>query len=120
MKTKVNRLHGNHGMFLVLKPIWTYGISLWGTASISNINILQRFQSKALRMILKAPWFVSNATIHKDSKILFVEEEILKFSSKYLKKLENHTNYLALNLLDNSQHVYRPKDTTLCIYLKDF
>jgi hypothetical protein len=24
----------------VLKPIWTYGIQLWGTASISNIEIL--------------------------------------------------------------------------------
>jgi hypothetical protein len=30
------------------KPIWTYGIQLWGTASTSNIEILERFQSKAL------------------------------------------------------------------------
>jgi hypothetical protein len=27
----------------ILKPIWTYGIQLWGTASISNIDILVRF-----------------------------------------------------------------------------
>jgi hypothetical protein len=33
----------------ILKPIWTYGIQLWGTASTSNIEILERFQSKALR-----------------------------------------------------------------------
>jgi hypothetical protein len=26
-----------------LKPIWTYGAELWGTASNSNIEILQRF-----------------------------------------------------------------------------
>jgi hypothetical protein len=25
----------------ILKPIWTYGIQLWGTASISNIEILE-------------------------------------------------------------------------------
>jgi hypothetical protein len=30
----------------ILKPIWTYGIQLWGTASTSNVEILERFQSK--------------------------------------------------------------------------
>ena len=33
-----------------LKPIWTYGIPLWGTASNSNIEILKRFQNKVLRV----------------------------------------------------------------------
>jgi hypothetical protein len=41
---------------IILKPIWAYGIQLWGTASTSNIEILERFQSKALRMITDAPW----------------------------------------------------------------
>jgi hypothetical protein len=27
----------------ILKPIWTYGIQLWGMASTSNIEILERF-----------------------------------------------------------------------------
>jgi hypothetical protein len=39
----------------ILKPIWTYGIQLWGTASTSNIEILERLQSKALRLILVSP-----------------------------------------------------------------
>jgi len=30
----------------ILKPTWTYGIQLWGTASTSNIEILERFQAK--------------------------------------------------------------------------
>ena len=42
----------------VIKPVWTYGIQLWGTASNSNIEILQRFQSKMLRSLLNAPWYV--------------------------------------------------------------
>jgi hypothetical protein len=44
----------------ILKPIWTYGIQLWGTASTSNIlvEILECFQSKALRMIVDSPWYV--------------------------------------------------------------
>jgi hypothetical protein len=39
----------------VLQPMWTYGIRVWGTASNSNTEILQRFQSKSLRSILNAP-----------------------------------------------------------------
>jgi hypothetical protein len=42
----------------ILKPIWAYGIQLWGTASTSNIEILECFQSKALRIITDAPWYM--------------------------------------------------------------
>jgi hypothetical protein len=42
---------------VILKPIWTYGIQLWGSASISNIERLERFQEKVLRMITDAPWY---------------------------------------------------------------
>jgi hypothetical protein len=42
----------------ILKPIWAYGIQLWETASTTNIEILERFQPKALRMITDPPWYV--------------------------------------------------------------
>jgi hypothetical protein len=45
---------------IILKPIWTYGIELWGCSKPSNTKVLQTFQSKMLRSITKAPWFVSN------------------------------------------------------------
>ena len=64
----------------MIKPIWTYGIQLWGTACTSNLEIIQRFQSKTLRRIVDAPWFVSNRTIHNDLKIPTVKEEITKYS----------------------------------------
>jgi len=35
----------------VLKPVWTYGIELWGCATKSNIAVIQRYQSKLLRSI---------------------------------------------------------------------
>lgn len=94
---------------VILKPVWTYGIQLWGSASSSNLKIIQRFQNKVLRTILQAPWYVKNAVIHKDTGIAYVHEEITKFSSKYLQKLETHENYLAINLLDNSDHTHRLK-----------
>ncbi|VVC28850.1 Reverse transcriptase domain [Cinara cedri] len=38
----------------IVKPIWIYGIQLWGCASKSNIGIIQRCQSIALRTIVAA------------------------------------------------------------------
>jgi hypothetical protein len=53
----------------ILKPMWTYGIQLWGTASTANIEILEHFQSKTLRMIVDAPWYVPNTAIRMDLQI---------------------------------------------------
>ena len=93
----------------VLKPVWTYAIQLWGTASTSNIEILQRYQSKTLRRITGAPWFVSNLEIHKDLNVPFIKDEIRKATERYMDRLSNHENQLAINLLDNSLDVRRPK-----------
>jgi len=41
----------------------------WGSAKISNINRIQRFQSKTLRAITKAPFYVSNQPLHNDLAI---------------------------------------------------
>jgi hypothetical protein len=45
---------------VILKPVWTYGIELWGCASSSNIEIIQRYQAKMLRLITQAPWYATN------------------------------------------------------------
>jgi hypothetical protein len=50
----------------ILKPIWTYGIQLWGTSFKSNVEILERFQLKAQRIIVDAPWYVPNNHIRKN------------------------------------------------------
>jgi hypothetical protein len=43
-------------------------MQLWVTASTSNTESIDRFQSKALRMIVDAPWYVSNTFILRISK----------------------------------------------------
>jgi hypothetical protein len=65
----------------ILTPIWPYGIKLWSKASTSNIGILERFQSKALRMIMDAPWYVPNTVIRKDLQTPTIKEEIHSYSS---------------------------------------
>ena len=93
----------------VIKPVWTYGIQLWGTASNSNIEILQRFQSKTLRSLLNAPWYVTNETIHRDLKIPTVKDEIHKSRSRYNTRVNNHHNPLVTQLLDTTDQIRRLK-----------
>jgi hypothetical protein len=84
----------------ILKPIWTYGIRLWGTASTSNIEIVERIQSKDLRMIADAPWYVPNTLIRRDLQIPSVKEEISHYSSHYSVRLTAHPNHILLTLLE--------------------
>lgn len=93
----------------ILKPVWTYGIQLWGVASNSNIEILQRFQSKVLRCIVDAPWFVPNFVIQRDLNMNSVKEEIKKHSVKYSDRLSAHPNQLAVKLLDTENDERRLK-----------
>jgi hypothetical protein len=64
---------------MILKPIWTYGIQIWGMVSTSNIEFLERFQSKALRMIVDKSWYVSNTIIRRDLQTLTVTDEIRRY-----------------------------------------
>lgn len=82
----------------ILKPIWIYGIELWGTASNSNIDILERFQSKTLRTMFGIPQCISNKYIYLDLGIKTVRQEIAKSSLKYQEKLTTHVNKLAQTL----------------------
>jgi hypothetical protein len=90
---------------VIYKPIWTYGIQLWGTKSNSNIDILKRFQSEVLRLIVDAPPPPpSNSIIRKDLQIPTVKEEISRFSSLYVVRLRAHTNELIATLTEPQIH----------------
>jgi hypothetical protein len=78
---------------------WTYGIQLWSTASTSNTELLERFQSEALSMIVVAPWYVPNTVIRRDLQTPTVKEEIRRYSPQYSDRLSTHPNGLAVNLV---------------------
>lgn len=93
----------------IIKPVWTYGIQLWGTASKSSIDIIERFQNKTLRSITDAPWFVTNEYIRKDVNINTVKEEIIAASRKYTNRIMEHPNQLAKNLMHSTPIISRFK-----------
>jgi hypothetical protein len=104
VRDQVSRSYRSTIYKAILKPIWTYGIQLRGTTSNSNIEILERFQSKVLRLIVDAPWYVLNSVIRKDLQIPTVKEEISRFSSHYDVRLRAHTNKLITPLTEPPIH----------------
>lgn len=101
----------------IIKPIWSYGIQLWGTASASNIEKLQRRQSKILRLITGAPWYFKNSNLHKDLNIPKIFDEAREISFKYVKKLIEHPNNLARNILSSDGHRRLKRRDTLDLAL---
>lgn len=86
----------------LIKPVWTYGIQLWGNAKKSNINKIQTFQNIALRKLLNAPPYVSNHTIHTDLKIKLVHEEAIAHYQRFHNRLSSNSNPLIRNLAVHS------------------
>jgi hypothetical protein len=82
----------------IIKPIWKYGIQLWGCTKPSNTKIIQRLQSKFLSSVTRAPWYVSNFTIHNDLQIPFVIEEIHRLSTIYHQSIRGYNNRLAVEI----------------------
>lgn len=68
--------------------------------STSNIEILQRFHSKVLRMITDSPWYVPNVVVHKDLHVLTVRDLSPKsMATEYSKRIQTHLNELAKDLM---------------------
>jgi hypothetical protein len=64
-----------------------------------NVSIIQRSHSKILRMIVDAPWYVSNATLHADLGISYVQVAIHQKCNKHHTTLETQENPLLKKLL---------------------
>lgn len=86
----------------ILKPVWMYGIQLWGSACDSNIIIIQRMQNMILRNLSNVPWYITNAEIHHHLGMSTVKEESHNTTETYKGKLERHPNKLATKLTTRS------------------
>lgn len=79
----------------ILKPVWTYGIQLWGSAKHSNIEILQRFQNSVFKTITNAPWFTKSTEMHEYLEMPSVKEEVKTVIKSYRERIIRHENELA-------------------------
>lgn len=84
----------------VLKPVWTYGVQLWGCTAQSNRDIIQRFQNNVLRSCVDAYRYTRNVRLHKELGIPTVNEVIKARAIAHHKRLQIHVNEEAVQLLD--------------------
>jgi hypothetical protein len=67
--------------------------------STPNIQILERFQSKALRMIVDAPC-MCRTIIRRDLHMTSVKKEIRRYRNQYSARLSTHPNDQILTLME--------------------
>jgi hypothetical protein len=80
-----------------IRPIWQYACSIWWN-SASNTH-----QNRILRMVINAPWYVRNTTIHKDMKIPFVTQTLHNTYLRHHTTLIIHPNPLISNIPQHMQ-----------------
>jgi len=86
----------------LLKPIWIYGLQLWGNAKISNFKKIQTFQNITLRKITNSPPYISNHTLHINLRQKTIQEEAKYFYKRFPDRLIiAHTNPLIHELASN-------------------
>jgi len=60
------------------------------------MEIVQRFRNEYLRIIVNAPWYVTNDTLHDhDLNAHHASDEIKRLSQRYADRMEEHFNILA-------------------------
>lgn len=85
------------------KAIVSYTAPVWGHAAAIHINKIQVFQNKALRMMVGAPWFVTNKQLHEDTPLITAhfQSTALKFYQKcdthYNPTISQLNNYIPLS-----------------------
>jgi hypothetical protein len=95
----------------IIKPVWTCGIELWGCSKHSNITILQTFQSKTLRKLANAPWYVTNVTLHNYLRIPYVTEVIRTYANYHKNRTAQNNNQLIRDLFNRPEG---EEDSTMC------
>ena len=88
-----------------IRPIWQYGFAIWNSASNTHLHKIQTLQNRILRMVIDAPWYVRNTTIHKDSKMPSVSEILHIKYSRHHSTLMRHPNPLISRRLKRKRHM---------------
>ena len=74
-------------------------MDLWYTALGNQIEPFVLKQYKEFNQS-GVPWYIKNHNLHTDLRINTVKDDIKKHCSSYTKRLRNHPNQLACDLLN--------------------
>ncbi|KAL4089504.1 hypothetical protein QTP88_024529 [Uroleucon formosanum] len=76
----------------ILRLLLLYAVPVWGNCANTHIrDKIQIFQSKVLRTISNAPWFIRNAALHTDFQLPSITDYIKKLTFNFF----NHLQYAS-------------------------
>jgi len=81
---------------------------------MQGAGILERFQNRYPKIIVNAPCYVTDDTLHHDLNVL--ETRLKGSTQRYADRVKEHSNILATNLIKSKQHVDE-KDNSRLVYL---
>lgn len=103
----------------LLRPLLLYGCEVWGNTSITNLNKIQSFQNKVLRIAVNAPWFLRNEQLHKELPVPHVSDFIKKCTKRFNLNIKNCDSALTLNIGRKNIHHRLKRQLPQDIYLSD-
>jgi len=84
----------------LLRPLWTYGVQLWGATKPSNTCTIQASRSICFRLVSSAPWYLTNNNLHRYLKEVQNLNQIYKlFYTRFDNKLQR-THCLMTRAID--------------------
>lgn len=88
----------------LLRSLLTYACPVWCATSKTNINKLQVFQNKLLRIAVNAPWFVRNEQIHMELQTETIAEFVKRQSTNFFNSLDLCSSAQSLQLGHRNIH----------------
>ncbi|VEN64529.1 unnamed protein product [Callosobruchus maculatus] len=85
---------------IIIRPAITYACAAWCFIAKTHMRALQVLQSRILRTITNAPWYVSNETLHKDLDIPYLKDYIKTQAQRRYEQAESHSNPLLRDSVD--------------------
>jgi hypothetical protein len=97
----------------IVRPIISYGCSIFVNCAASHIHKIQVFQNKMLRYVLDINWydFVSNEELHARAKTPSILDFFSKLTVNFYRRIDMHENALinSLGRYDYSNLEFRLK-----------
>ncbi|KAJ8898470.1 hypothetical protein PR048_003830 [Dryococelus australis] len=87
--------HTQNGVIIyhtIIRPILTSASLVWGTAVSCQLQMLQHFQNKVLRIITNAPRYTRNEQPHNELKVDTIQHHIKNLATELYRKIPTIEN----------------------------
>jgi 4-amino-4-deoxy-L-arabinose transferase-like glycosyltransferase len=82
----------------LIRPVMDNACPTWRSAARSHVRSFQFLQSKCLRLVTCAPWYLSNRQIHEDLGVPLFADHIRALTASFDSKLADVWNPIVQKL----------------------